>query len=150
MTKLQNISGLLVANNSDYTKDVVVTTKTTRVELTKMLQATDSALAETLPLVEGLADKIEDLSKDKQNLLERSNELLDVVGRLNCEVIELKDARINLEGQKEYLEAKIKTLESELALENTRNQRAERKVETLQETIDKLMNRSFFNRLFNK
>ena len=150
MSKLQNISGLLVANNSTYTKDVVVTTKTTRAELTKMLQATDSALAETLPLVEGLADKIEDLSKDKQNLLERSNELLDVVGRLNCEVIELKDARINLEGQKEYLEAKIKTLESELALENTRNQRAERKVETLQETIDKLMNRSFFDRLFNK
>lgn len=150
MAKLQNISGLLVANNSDYTKDAVVTTKTTRAELTKMLQATDSALAETLPLVEGLADKIEDLSKDKQNLLEQSNELLDVVGKLNCEVIELKDARINLEGQQEVLEDKIKTIESELALENARNQRAERKLEALQEANDKLMNRSFFERLFNK
>ena len=143
MTKLQNISGLLVANNSDYTKDVVVTTKTTRAELTKMLQATDSALTEVLPIVEGYVNKVEDLSKDKQNLL-------DTVGKLNCEVIELKDERINLEGQKEYLEAKIKTLESELALENARTQRAERKVETLQEAIDKLMNRSFFDRLFNK
>ena len=150
MTKLQNISGLLVANNSDYTKDVVVTTKTTRAELTKMLQATDSALTEVLPIVEGYVDKVEDLSKDKQNLLERSNELLDMVGKLNCEVIELKDERINLEGQKEYLEAKIKTLETELGLENARTQRAERKVETLQGTIDKLMNRSFFERLFNK
>ena len=150
MSKLQNISGLLVAINSDYTKDVVVTTKTTRAELTKMLQATDSALAETLPLVEGYVDKVEDLSKDKQNLLERSSELLDEVGKLNCEVIELKDERINLEGQKEYLEAKIKTLETESALENARTQRAEHKVEMLQETIDKLMNRSFFERLFNK
>ena len=150
MTKLQNISGLLVAGNSDYTKDAAVTTKTTRAELTKMLQATDSALTEVLPIVEGYVNKVEDLSKDKQNLLERSNELLDTVGKLNCEVIELKDERINLEGQKEYLEAKIKTLETELGLENARNQRAERKVETLQETIDKLMNRSFFDRLFNK
>ena len=150
MTKLQNISGLLVANNSDHTKDVVVTTKTTRAELTKMLQATDSALAEVLQIVEGYADKVEDLSKDKQNLLERSNELLDMVGKLNCEVIELKDERINLEGQKEYLEAKIKTLETESALENARTQRAEHKVEMLQGTIDKLMNRSFFDRLFNK
>ena len=150
MTKLQNISGLLVASNSDYTKDAAVTTKTTRAELTKMLQATDSALTEVLPIVEGYVNKFEDLSKDKQNLLERSNELLGMVGKLNCEVIELKDERIDLEGQKEYLEAKIKTLESELALENARTQRAERKVETLQETIDKLMNRSFFDRLFNK
>ena len=150
MTKLQNISGLLVANNSDYTKDAAVTTKTTRAELTKMLQATDSALTEVLPIVEGYVDKVEDLSKDKQNLLERSNELLDMVGKLNCEVIELKDERINLEGQKEYLEAKIKTLETELGLENARTQRAEHKVEMLQETIDKLMNRSFFERLFNK
>ena len=78
MSKLQNISGLLVAVNSDYTKDVVVTTKTTRAELTKMLQATDSAVAEVLSLVEGYAHKAEDLTKDKQNLLERSNELLDV------------------------------------------------------------------------
>ena len=147
MTKLQNISGLLVANNSDYTKDVVVTTKTTRAELTKMLQATDSALAEALQILEGYVNKLEDLfedlSKDKQNLL-------DMVGKLNCEVIELKDERINLEGQKEYLEAKIKTLETESALENARTQRAEHKVEMLQETIDKLMNRSFFERLFNK
>ena len=150
MTKLQNISGLLVASNSDYTKDVVVTTKTTRAELTKMLQATDSALTEVLPIVEGYVNKVEDLSKDKQNLLERSNELLDTVGKLNCEIIELKDERINLEEQKEYLEVKIKTLETKLGFENARTQRAERKVETLQETIDKLMNRSFFERLFNK
>ena len=150
MSKLQNISGLLVANNSTYTKDAAVTTKTTRAELAKMLQATDSALTEVLPIVEGYVNKVEDLSKDKQSLLERSNELLDTVGKLNCEVIELKDERINLEGQKEYLEAKIKTLETELGLENARTQRAERKVETLQGTIDKLMNRSFFERLFNK
>jgi arsenate reductase-like glutaredoxin family protein len=71
MSKLQNISGLLVAINSDYTKDVVVTTKTTRAELTKMLQATEYALTEVLPRMEGYASKVEDLSKDKQNLLDR-------------------------------------------------------------------------------
>ncbi len=136
MAKLQNISGLLVAINSDYTKDVVVTTKTTRAELTKMLQATEYALSEVLPRMEGYASKVEELEKDKQNLLERNSEMLSVVGKLNCEVIELKDVRINLEEQKGRLDARCK--------------RAEHKVETLQATIDKLMSRSFFERLFNK
>lgn len=136
MAKLQNISGLLVAINSDYTKDVVVTTKTTRAELTKMLQATESALVEVLPRMEGYASKVEELEKDKQNLLEWHSEVLSVVGKLNCEVTELKDVRINLEEQKGRLDARCK--------------RAEHKVETLQATIDKLMSRSFFERLFNK
>lgn len=136
MAKLQNISGLLVAINSDYTKDVVVTTKTTRAELTKMLQATEYALSEVLPRMEGYASKVEELEKDKQNLLEWHSEVLSVVGKLNCEVIELKDVRINLEEQKGRLDARCK--------------RAEHKVETLQATIDKLMSRSFFERLFNK
>jgi chromosome segregation ATPase len=150
MSKLQNISGLLVAINSDYTKDVVVTTKTTRAELTKMLQATEYALTEVLPRMEGYASKVEELEGDKQNLLERNSEMLHQVGKLNREVIELKDSIFNLEEQKEELEAKINNLAAELALENTRNKRAEHKVETLQATIDKLMNRSFFERLFNK
>ena len=171
MSKLQNISGLLVAINSDYTKDAVVTTKTTRAELTEMLQATESALVEVLPRMEGYASKIEELEGDKQNLLERNSEMLNVVGKLNCEVIELKDSIINLEGQKdllcqevdelkwsnlkleerkEKLEAGNSALVTEWELENARNKRAEHKAETLQATIDKLMNRSFFERLFNK
>lgn len=150
MAKLQNISGLLVAINSDYTKDVVVTTKTTRAELTKMLQAAEYALVEVLPRMEGYARKVEELEKDKQNSLEWSNELSSVVGKINCEVIELKDSIVNLEGQKERLEAQNIALATELELENTRNKRAEHKAETLQATIDKLMNRSFFERLFNK
>lgn len=150
MAKLQNISGLLVAINSDYTKDVAVTTKTTRAELTKMLQATESALVEVLPRMEGYASKVEELEKDKQNLLERNSEMLDVVGKLSCEVIELKDNIINLEGQKEYMEAKNNNLTTELALEDARCKRAEHKVETMQAAIDMLKNRSFFERLFNK
>lgn len=150
MAKLQNISGLLVAISSDYTKDVVVTTKTTRAELTKMLQATESALVEVLPRMEGYASKVEELEKDRQNLLERNSEMLNEVGKLNCEVIELKDVRINLEELKEKLEAQNIALANELELENTRCKRAEHKAETLQATIDKLMNRSFFERLFNK
>ena len=143
MAKLQNISGLLVAINSDYTKDVVVTTKTTRAELTKMLQATEYALTEVLPRMEGYASKVEELEKDKQNL---SNK----VGKLNREVIELKDSIINLEERKEKLEAQNIALATELELENTRCKRAEHNVETLQAAIDKLKNRSFFERLFNK
>ena len=156
MAKLQNISGLLVAINSDYTKDVVVTTKTTRAELTKMLQATESALVEVLPRMEGYASKVEDLTKDKQNLLEWHSEVLNVVGKLNCEVIELKDNIISLEGQKEKLEAENNVLATEWALateralENTRCKRAEHKAETMQAAIDKLKGRSFFERLFNK
>ena len=150
MAKLQNISGLLVAINSDYTKDVVVTTKTTRAELTKMLQAVEYALTEVLPRMEGYASKIEELEGDKQNLLERNSEMLNVVGKLNCEVIELKDSIINLEGQKEYMEAKINNLTVELSLESARTKKSENKVEILQGTIDKLMSRSFFERLFNK
>ena len=143
MAKLQNISGLLVAINSDYTKDVVVTTKTTRAELTSMLQATESALVEVLLRMEGYASKVEELEKDKQNL---SNK----VGKLNREVIELKDSIINLEERKEKLEAENSALATELELENTRCKRAKHKVETMQATIDKLMNRSFFERLLNK
>lgn len=150
MAKLQNISGLLVAINSDYTKDAVVTTKTTRAELTKMLQAVEYALTEVLPRMEGYASKVEELEKDKQNLLERNSEMLREVGKLNCEVIELKDNIINLEEQKEKLEAANSSLATELELENTRCKRAEHKAETLQATIDKIMNRSFFERLFNK
>ena len=150
MAKLQNISGLLVAINSDYTKDVVVTTKTTRAELTKMLQAVEYALTEVLPRMEGYASKVEELEKDKQNSLEWYSEVVNVVGKLNCEVIELKDNIINLEGQKEKLEAENSALATELELENTRCKRAKHKVETMQETIDKIMNRSFFERLFNK
>ena len=70
MAKLQNISGLLVAINSDYTKDVVVTTKTTRAELTKMLQATEYALTEVLPRMEGYSSKVEELAKEKEALEE--------------------------------------------------------------------------------
>ena len=150
MAKLQNISGLLVAINSDYTKDVVVTTKTTRAELTKMLQATEYALSEVLPRMEGYASKVEELEKDKQNLLEWNREILSVVGKINCEVVELKDSTINLEERKERLESQNIALATELELENTRCKRAEHKVETLQATIDKLMSRSFFERLFNK
>lgn len=72
------------------------------------------------------------------------------VGKLNREVIELKDERINLEGQKEYLQAKADNLESELSLESSRTQRTEDKVEMLQGEIDRIMRRSFFERLFNK
>ena len=115
MSKLQNISGLLVAINSDYTKDVVVTTKTTRAELTKMLQATDSAVAEVLPRMEGYADKVEELAKAKAALEDRVKDLMSQVGKLNLEVIELKDERINLEGQKEYLQAKADNLTVELS-----------------------------------
>ena len=150
MAKLQNISGLLVAINSDYTKDVVVTTKTTRAELTKMLQAVEYALIEVLPRMEGYASKVEELEGDKQNSLEWNSEILNVVGKINCEVIELKDNIINLEERKGILEAQNSNLTTELALENTRCKRAEHKVETLQATIDMLKNRSFFERLFNK
>lgn len=150
MAKLQNISSLLVAINSDYTKDVVVTTKTTRAELTKMLQATDSALSEVLPRMERYASKVEELEGDKQNLLERSNEFLSVVGKLNCEVVELKDSIINLEERKERLESQNIALATELELENTRCKRAKHEVETMQAAIDMLKNRSFFERLFNE
>lgn len=143
MAKLQNISGLLVAINSDYTKDAVVTTKTTRAELTKMLQATEYALTEVLLRMEEHVGKVEDLTKDKQDLLHQ-------VGKLNREVIELKDSIINLEERKERLEAQNIAIATELELENTRCKRAEHKAETLQAAIDKLKGRSFFERLFNK
>lgn len=164
MAKLQNISGLLVAINSDYTKDVVVTTKTTRAELTKMLQAVEYALTEVLPRMEGYASKVEELEKDKQNLLNQARkfnrEVIELYGAcesheeqkafLYQQVYELKESNSKLEEQKEKLEAANNSLATELALENTRCKCAEHKVETMQAAIDKLMNRSFFERLFNK
>ena len=52
MSKLENISALLVATNSAFTKEAAFTTKTTRAELIRMLQATDFAVSEALEVTE--------------------------------------------------------------------------------------------------
>ena len=101
MSKLENISALLVATNSVFTKEAAFTTKTTRAELIRMLQATDSAVSEALEVAENYVKVSDQLFEDKE--------------KLTAEVQELKDS---LGKQLEHLQEKCSGLEAELVTTN--------------------------------
>ena len=73
MSKLENISALLVATNSVFTKEAAFTTKTTRAELIRMLQATDFAVSEALEVTENYVKVSDQLFEDKEKLFAEGN-----------------------------------------------------------------------------
>ena len=75
MSKLENISALLVATNSAFTKEAAFTTKTTRAELIRMLQATDFAVSEALEVAENYVKVSDQLFEDKEKLSAEVQEL---------------------------------------------------------------------------
>ncbi len=98
MSKLENISALLVATNSAFTKEAAFTTKTTRADLIRMLQATDFAVSEALEVAENYVKVSDQLFEDKE--------------KLTAEVQELNDS---LDKKLEDLQAKCSELEAKLA-----------------------------------
>ena len=101
MSKLENISALLVATNSAFTKEAAFTTKTTRAELIRMLQATDFAVSEALEVAENYVKVSDQLFEDKE--------------KLSAEVQELNSSHVM---QLEHLQEKCSGLEAELVTTN--------------------------------
>ena len=147
MSKLENISALLVATNSAFTKEAAFTTKTTRAELIRMLQATDFAVSEALEVYE--------------NYVKLSNQVLEDKEKLSAEVQELNDSHVM---QLKHLHEKCSGLEAKLADANASNQELQLKLADankrlksgeasllrLEYQVHKYKQQGFFDRLFGR
>ena len=109
MSKLENISALLVATNNAFTKEVAFTTKTTRAELIRMLQAADSAVSEALEVAENYVKVSDQLFEDKEKLTAEVQELKEY----STEVQELNDSHVM---QLKHLHEKCSDLEAKLVV----------------------------------
>ena len=157
MSKLENISALLVATNSAFTKEAAFTTKTTRAELIRMLQATDFAVSEALEVAENYVKHIDQLFEDKEKLSAEVQEL----NEFTAEVQELNSSHVM---QLEHLHEKCSDLEAKLVDANTSNQELQLKLvdtdkalkisETsllnLEYQVHKYKRQGFFDRLFGR
>ena len=115
MSKLENISALLVATNNAFTKEAAFTTKTTRAELIRMLQATDFAVSEALEVAENYVKVSDQLFEDKEKLTAEVQELND------SHVMQLK----HLHEKCSELEAKLVTTDQQLTDCSLKNQELE-------------------------
>lgn len=171
MSKLENISALLVATNSAFTKEAAFTTKTTRAELIRMLQATDFAVSEALEVAENYVKVSDQLFEDKEKLSAEVQEL----NEFSTEVQELNDSHVmqlkHLHEKCSELEAKLVTTDQQLTDCSLKNQELEFRVSeqqaklaatnkeladskqyaaTLQHQIHKYKQQGFFDRLFGR
>lgn len=128
MSKLENISALLVATNSAFTKEAAFTTKTTRAELIRMLQATDFAVSEALEVAENYVKVSDQLFEDKEKLSAEVQEL----NEFSTEVQELNDSHVmqlkHLHEKCSDLEAKLVTTDQQLTDCSLKNQELEFRV----------------------
>ena len=133
MSKLENISALLVATNSAFTKEAAFTTKTTRAELIRMLQATDFAVSEALEVAENYVKVSDQLFEDKE--------------KLSAEVQELNSSHVM---QLEHLQEKCSRLEAKLVDANKRLKSGEASLLNLEYQVHKYKQQGFFDRLFGR
>ena len=157
MSKLENISALLVATNSAFTKEAAFTTKTTRAELIRMLQATDFAVSEALEVAENYVKVSDQLFEDKEKLTAEVGELKDSNGQLENKLKQETDAleRLaeyahTLKENHEYLEVKYAELLSKLVAANKELADSKQYAATLQNHINKYKQQGFFDRLFGR
>ena len=157
MSKLENISALLVATNSAFTKEAAFTTKTTRAELIRMLQATDSAVSEALEVAENYVKVSDQLFEDKEKLSAEVQELNGSIGQLESNLERetkalenLAEHAVTLEQDTEYLKAKCSELLSKLAATNKELADSKQYAATLQHQVHKYKQQGFFDRLFGR
>ena len=157
MSKLENISALLVATNSAFTKEAAFTTKTTRAELIRMLQATDFAVSEALEVAENYVKVSDQLFEDKEKLSAEVQELKDSNGQVENKLKQetsaleqLAEHALNLKDKNEYLEAKYSELEAKLAAANKELADSKLYVAALQHQVHKYKQQGFFDRLFGR
>lgn len=128
MSKLENISALLVATNSAFTKEAAFTTKTTRAELIRMLQATDFAVSEALEVAENYVKVSDQLFEDKEKLSAE-------VGELNNHyVMQLE----HLQAKCSELEAKLAATDQQLTDCSLKNQELESKLKREVSAVERL------------
>ena len=161
MSKLENISALLVATNSAFTKEAAFTTKTTRAELIRMLQATDSAVSEALEVAENYVKVSDQLFEDKENLTAEVQELND------SHVMQLKhlhekcsdlEAKLVVTDQQltdcslknKELEFRVSEQQAELVATNKELADSKLYVAALQHQVHKYKQQGFFDRLFGR
>ena len=161
MSKLENISALLVATNSAFTKEAAFTTKTTRAELVRMLQATDFAVSEALEVAENYVKVSDQLFEDKEKLTAEVGELNNhYVMQLEhlqekCSGLEAKLVAANQQvsdcNRKTLeLEFRVSKQQSKLVAANKELADSKLFVAALQNHINKYEQQGFFDRLFGR
>ena len=157
MSKLENISALLVATNSAFTKEAAFTTKTTRAELIRMLQATDFAVSEALEVAENYVKVSDQLFEDKEKLTAEVQELNDSIGQLESKLEretsaleQLAESAYDLKEGNENLQAKCSELETKLVAANKELADSKLYAAGLQNHIIKYKQQGFFDRLFGR
>ena len=161
MSKLENISALLVATNSAFTKEAAFTTKTTRADLIRMLQATDFAVSEALEVAENYVKVSDQLFEDKEKLTAEVQELND------SHVMQLKhlhekcsdlEAKLVVTDQQltdcslknKELEFRVSEQQAELVATNKELADSKLYVAALQHQVHKYKQQGFFDRLFGR
>ena len=157
MSKLENISALLVATNSAFTKEAAFTTKTTRAELIRMLQATDFAVSEALEVAENYVKVSDQLFEDKENLQEKCSgleaKLVTTDQQLADCSLKTQELESKLKREASAVERlKFRVSEQQAELVATNKELADSKlyVAALQHQVHKYKQQGFFDRLFGR
>ena len=161
MSKLENISALLVATNSAFTKEAAFTTKTTRAELIRMLQATDFAVSEALEVAENYVKVSDQLFEDKEKLTAEVQELNDShvmqlkhlhqkCSGLETELVTTNQQLTDCNLKKQELEFRVSEQQATLVAANKELADSKLLVAALQNHINKYEQQGFFDRLFGR
>lgn len=157
MSKLENISALLVATNSAFTKEAAFTTKTTRAELIRMLQATDFAVSEALEVAENYVKVSDQLFEDKENLQAKCSELEAKLAATDQQLTDcsLKNQELESKLKREVsaverLKFRVSEQQAELVATNKELADSKQYAATLQHQVHKYKQQGFFDRLFGR
>ena len=157
MSKLENISALLVATNSAFTKEAAFTTKTTRAELIRMLQATDFAVSEALEVAENYVKVSDQLFEDKEKLTAEVQELNNSIGQLENKlereasaVERLTESEYTLKEENKNLHEKCSELEAKLVATNKELADNKHYTAALERQVHKYKQQGFFDRLLGR
>ena len=161
MSKLENISALLVATNSVFTKEAAFTTKTTRAELIRMLQATDSAVSEALEVAENYVKVSDQLFEDKEKLTAEVQELNDSIDKQlgdlqeKCSDLEAKlvvtDQQLtDCSLKNKELEFRVSEQQAELVATNKELADSKHYAAAFELQAYKYKQQGFFDRLFGR
>lgn len=157
MSKLENISALLVATNSAFTKEAAFTTKTTRAELIRMLQATDFAVSEALEVAENYVKVSDQLFEDKENLQAKCSELEAKLVTTDQQLTDCNLKNQELESKLkreasavERLKFRVSEQQAELVAANKELADSKQYAAALQHQVHKYKQQGFFDRLFGR
>ena len=161
MSKLENISALLVATNSSFTKEAAFTTKTTRAELIRMLQATDFAVSEALEVAENYVKVSDQFFEDKEKLTAEVQELNDShvmqlkhlhekCSELEAKLVDTIQLLTDRSLKNQELEFRVSEQQAKLVDANKELADSKLYVAALQHQVHKYKQQGFFDRLLGR